>query len=364
VTRIRIAVVLVLAGLAVSGWGCAGRNLEAALLISDLAAGAGDSPFKRLTPVPSRQAVAFGPHRGDLYLPGDGDTGAIVLVPGAARAGKDDPRLVAFATSLARARFAVLVPDIASLRALEVSAADADVIVDGVRWLAQGHGGGAIGIAAISYATGPAVLAALAEPRVDLVVAVGGYHDLARVVGFFTTGYIDGVRRQPNAYGKWVFVASNAGRLYDSADRELLRLIALRKLADLEAPVDDLTARLGPEGGAVMRLLDNRDPAKVRDLIAALPPPIRREMDDLDLARRDLSGLHAKLFLVHGKDDRIVPAGESAALAAAVPKAELALLDHLAHADLEPGGLADSYALWRIVADLLDERDRLRGHNI
>jgi pimeloyl-ACP methyl ester carboxylesterase len=348
----------VLLALAIAGW-MIGRGLEAALVISDLAAGAGDSLFKRLTPPPARRPVVFAGHGGDLYLPAQGARGAMVLVPGAAREGKDDPRLIAFAHTLARARFAVLVPDIASLRALEVSAADAGVLADGVRWLAAEHGGGAVGIAAISYAAGPALLAALGEARVDMVVAVGGYHDLVRVLTFFTTGFVDGVPRQPNAYGKWVFVASNAGRLYDSADREVLRMIAALKMADPETPVDALAARLGPEGQAVMRLLDNRDPARVPALISALPPQVRGEIEALDLARRDLSKLRAKLFLIHGKDDRIVPAGESVSLAAAVPHAELALLDHLAHADLGPGSVIDFYALWRIVDDLLGERDRM-----
>src|SRR3970282_281862 len=48
----------------------------------------------------------------------------------AAPAAKDDPRLVAFATTLARARFLVLVPDVAGLRQLRVRAADAREIAD------------------------------------------------------------------------------------------------------------------------------------------------------------------------------------------------------------------------------------------
>ncbi len=362
---------LVLAAVAAAGLaGDVRRGVEAGLVLADLAAGPGDSLFKRLTPPPLRRELRYtldGTARsGDLYRPGDGsERGALVLVPGAARSGKDDPRLVALATTLARAGLVVLVPDIVSLRALEVSAADSRPIADAVRWLARGYGGG-IGIAAISYATGPAVLAALALPRVDLLVTVGGYYDVTRVVTFFTTGFVraggDWVPRQPNAYGKWVFVASNAARLTDPGDQVALAAISARKMADLDAPIADLVAHLTDQGRAVMALLDNRDPDRVPALMAALPPVVRDQMAALDLSHRDLSGLHAEAILIHGRDDRIVPAEESVALAAALPHARLVLLDHLAHADLTPGGLSDTGKVWLAVVDLLGSYDRFAGH--
>lgn len=336
--------------------------LEAALLLSDLGAGAQPTLYKKLTPQPERRPISFGPHKGDLYLPAEKAGAAIVLVPGAAKEGKNDPRLVNLATSLARARFLVLVPDLPSVRALEVSAADREPILDAVHYILDDRKPPAVGIAAISYAAGPALLAALAEPRVDFVVSVGGYYDLPAVLTFFTTGrYRDGAGQPwltgtPNDYGKWVFVRANARRLDDSADRALLAGIAERKMADLNAPIDDLSAKLSPQGRAVMAMLNNADPAKVGDLIDKLPPGIRAEIDRMDLAGKDLSQLKARLIAVHGRDDRIIPWTESAALARMAPKADLVLLDNLAHADLKAGGLADALALGNAVRLLLEQR--------
>jgi hypothetical protein len=295
-----------------------------------------------------------------------------VLVPGAAERGKDDPRLIAFATSLARARFLVLVPDIESLRALTIGPEDSDRIADALR-----HLGGredvpkpdALGLVAISYAVGPAILAAL-EPdlreRVGFVLAVGGYYDMEAAVTFFTTGrFREGPNapwrhKTPNAYGKWVFLRANAGRLEDDRDRWLLAAMARRKLADLEAPLDDLAARLGPEGRSVHRLLINNDPAAVPALIAALPQGLRADMAALDLARADLSRLKAELILLHGRDDAIIPYTESLALAAAAPadRVTLCLVDNLAHVELGPGSLPDSYRLLAATYRLLALRDR------
>lgn len=366
--RLLLLLAVVAAIMAAGFWaGWSPRPVEAALVLADLDAGAKPSLFKRLTPRPERQklAVSVGERRltGDLYLPGDKAGAGLVLVPGAARDGKDDPRLVALAQTLARARFVVLVPDIASLRAQEISAADRLPILDAARFLAEERRMPQVGVAAVSYGAVPALLAALEEPRIGFVAAIGAPHDLTALITFFTTGAHRAAPDQPwehatpNAYGKWVFVKANAKRLDDSGDRALLAAIADRRMADETSDIADLTAKLRPQGKAVMALLDNTDPDRVAPLLKALPAAIRAEIDALDLGPRDLSALRARLLLVHGRDDRIVPWTQSVTLSRRVPGAELTLLDNLAHADLRPGNLADATALWRIVTRLLEERD-------
>src|SRR5690606_18522519 len=103
----------------------------------------------------------------------------------------------------------------------------------------------------------------------------------------------------------------------------------------------------------------NKDPERTPELVALLPPAIRSEIYGLDLRRRDLSVLRARLLLLHGRDDPIIPYTESAALAAAMPgRATLYLVDSLAHVDLGPSGLVDTMRLWLAAYRLLEERDR------
>jgi pimeloyl-ACP methyl ester carboxylesterase len=351
------------------------RGLEAWALLDDLAAVEGPSRLKQSTSEPLREAVAYRidgrGYQGDLYRPAEGRGAPLVLVPGAAPEGKDDRRLVATAKSLARVRFMVLVPDIESLRRLHVSATDAEEIAAAVRHLAERSGTGseaAVGIVAISYAAGPAMIAALTPPAGDLVrfvVTIGGYYDLEAVTTFFTTGRyrespdVPWRYRRPNAYGKWVFLRSNASRLDQPRDRVLLDAMATRKLRDLNADIGDLVPRLGPEARSVYALLANRDPLKVPSLIAALPAPIRTEIATLDLKRRDLSRLGAEAILVHGRDDPIIPETESMALAEALPegRGHLYLVDNLAHVDLAPAGLGDNLVLLGAAMRLLELRD-------
>lgn len=351
------------------------RAFEAAKVLGDIAAGSGPSRLKETTPEPERLPVpGAGPEQplGDLYWPGERAEAALVLVPGAVEQGKDDPRLVAFANTFARVRFAVLVPEIPNLRTQQLSPEDARPIGVAIRYLggciAPTERAGSVGVMAISYAAGPALLAALAPANRDLVgflTAIGGYYDIEAVVTFFTTGYYrEGPdaswrHRAPNAYGKWLFVRANAARLAEPADQAVLAEIVARKLDDLDADITDLRVRLGPQGRAVMALLDNRDPDRVPALIDALPAPIQADLDALDLKRRDLSQLPFDLILLHGRDDPIIPATESQALAAAAPDdtSSLYVIDRLTHVDVGPGALLDSVGLWRAIYRLLSRRD-------
>src|SRR5439155_1987216 len=213
--------------------------------------------------------------------------GAVVVVPGLTPDGKDDQRVVALAKSLARARFLVLVPDIPNTRALKVSAADGVFIADAVEELAQrGAGGGEhrVGLVAISYAVGPAVLAASQAPAADhvgFIVAIGGYYEIEAAIAFVTTGYYrapDGSwpHAPPNEWGKWIFLRSDADRVTNRSDRDRLLRIAGRKLADAAAEIGGLVAPLEAEGRAIYELIANRDPGRVPALVARLPEAIRQ----------------------------------------------------------------------------------------
>lgn len=374
--RVLLVLATALAAAVLVGLGaCFRHGYDTTLMLADLAGLQAPLPDHR--PAAGRSEITYnsrdGERAADLYTPrGASDVAAragLVLVPGAAEGGRRDARLVEFAEVLARSGFAVLVPDIPSFRELRPSPDSARAIGDGVEQLRTGGAlaaGLRLGIGAFSIASGPAVLAVLDAPpgrAVDFLLLVGGYHDLPRTLGYLTTGYFeaDGEPRQraPDAYGKWVYALSNATRLEDPADRAALTAMARRKLDDLAADIDDLAARLGPAGRAVYAFIDNRDPARVPELLAGLPAAVRSDIRDLDLAARDLGGIRAEFILVHGLDDNIIPYTESVSLAAALPagRAELFLLEGLHHVDREARG-PDAWRMWRALQALLAQRDR------
>ena len=340
------------------------RTLEAAGLLADIAHPRTAQPVARAE---IAYAGAGGLRRAHVYRPERRRAG-LVLVPGAAEAGMRDPRLVGFADALRRRGFVVLVPGLAGEDPLQVSAADAGAVADAVRHLTATPGFEQVGLAALSYAVGPTIIAALRDDirhSISFILAIGGYHDIMAGVAFITTGAFREAPVGPwrtlpvDARAKWLFLRANAGRVDDRSDARLLAAIARRRLADPQADTAGLAARLGPQGRAVYRLLVNRDPDRVPALVAALPARLRAEIVDLDLSRRDLTRLQADLILIHGRGDPMVPFSESVALAhAARPgTASLSLLGGLDHVDIAALGPQDIAVLLRAAYRVLSERD-------
>lgn len=371
------------------------RHFEAVQILRDLAAG-GDAALSGRRAV-LRQSVDYTvagrARHADLYLPGTlagcvktrsevagCPRAGIVAVPGAAPLGKDDPRFTAFAATLARAGFAVLAPDLAGLRQLRVRPSDAREIADAFAYLASRPElapGGRSGMFAFSYAVGPTVLAALEDDireRVRYIVGVGGYHDLPRAMRFFTTGWFEHAGQwhhlSPDETGKMVLLYASLDYLAGSSDRMIFeRMVALR-MRDPNADPGPLAAGLSSDAQAVYALAANHDPARFSVLFDRLPEAMRADIGRLDLARRDLKQLKARLILLHGKSDTLIPYPESLALAAAAPPGQASVLlirRVLGHVDLNrfdllawrfwSEDLPDLWRLWRVIDLLLAQRE-------
>ena len=341
---------------------------EAGLVLEDLVTS--DSRLRRRTPKPGFRALhtSVGGRRlpGDLYLPAGSVRAGIVLVPGLAVAGRNDPRLVALARTLARVDFMVLIPDVPGFRAYRMGSDDVEVLVAAVQALEAAPEMQAqipVGIGAFSFAVGPALVAALdtrVAERVDFIVAVGGYQDLRRLITYYTTGAHRDDRDTPTPYdkGKWIFALGVSEKLPDTSDRLAIQAVARRAIyanageSDVPAP-----ASLSPGGAALLELLTNTTPERVPALLARLPATLRAEITALNPAEQPMNRLRGQLLLLHGRGDNIIPYTESVALAESVPAghAELFIIDGLAHVDLQPTA-GDVDILMEMVNALLDQR--------
>lgn len=402
---------LILLPLLVLLTGCTPALLfDGTLVLLDLAAADGPSRLKQTTETPLRHSLNYTvegrSHSADLYLPGTLDNcapeggeqagqgaargqhcprAAIVVVPGAVPQGKDDPRLVAFATTLARVSFAVLTPDLAGFRELRIRPSDSRDIADAFAYLVSRPElvpDGRAGLFAFSYAVGPAVLAALEEDirgQVRFVVGLGGYYDLVGAIRFFTTGWYEHEGRwhytTPDDTGRMVLVYSSldyleGGRQDGSLSDRLIfdQMVALR-LRSPQADLSPLAAGLSRGGQTLYALAVNPDPERFPALFARLPTAMRTDIERLNLAHHDLQPLKAHLILVHGRNDSLIPYPESLALAAAVPvgQARVFLIHQvLGHVDLNLATLfswrfwskelPDLWRLWRVIDLLLAQR--------
>lgn len=344
------------------------RGYDALLILLDIQAGAGPSRLKHATRDPVRTAADFRilerDHPADRYQPADrAPRATLVLLHGLTPAGRREPRLVRFATTMARAGFNVVVPDLPGMRSLAVGTEDVRDVTDTLRRVldpAAYRGCGTVGLMGFSFAVGPALIAALApevRERVAFVVAVGGYYDLADAITYSTTGHDPTSgrgTRPPAPEGKWWLVQGQSRRLPRVEDRALLDELAQRRLRDPAATVDDLLAQLSPDGRAVYALVANTDPERVRELIRQLPVAIRDQLRALDLAQQNLEALRAHLLLIHGTDDNVIPVGHSRRLLARLGTERASLFEPrgLDHVDVTPG-LRDTWQLWQATRKLL-----------
>jgi hypothetical protein len=341
--------------------GCGG---EAGRLLTDIEAGPGPSALKAETPAPTLRAASVPGTEADLWVPGEAPLARLVLLPGLSEDGRRDPRLVPLAQSLARARFLVLVPDLPAARRLRADASDAAIVAAAVDALPEGPG--PAGLAAISYAAGPALLAA-AKPevgaRLAFVATLGAYQDTAAVITWLATNSYrlpgEGWRQgAASPAALWGFLLAVAATLPDAGDRALLAAIARDRLSGQDRPA--LAARLSPSGRAVLALAETRDPEMIARQISALPADMQATLEALTLTPARLAGFRPCAILVHGEADPVIPWSESARLAALLgPRAVLHVVPGLDHIDPRGLNLAGRLALLEAGRDLLRARDGL-----
>ena len=286
--------------------------------------------------------------KADLFLPqGNSKRSGILLNHGVIDTGKDDPRLKRFAEILCRSGFVVLIPDFKGMRSFRIGPADIDEVQTAFNYFTSLKNyvlPQSCGLFGFSYGAGPTILAACRpgmRNKVRFIIAFGAYYDLKNVLSFIASGNFEfeGKRyfRQPQEYGKWVFLANNLDLVVSPEDRSILQRILQVKLRDEKAPIDHFIPFLGKEGKNILALLSHSDPSQTDILIKKLPPAIQTQIEALSVAPV-MNKLHADLILAHGKDDDMIPFTETLRLARAVPdphRVYVQILRSYSHVDPE-----------------------------
>lgn len=266
------------------------------------------------------------------YVPADPDDPPILLVPGVHAGGIDEPRLVQFARDVASMGRTVVTAELPDLKAYRISPRTTDMIEDAALWLSS-HSGyardGRIGMMGISFAGGLSIVAGSRpslRDRVAFVLSFGGHGDLPRTLKYLCTGELPGGgSRPPHDYGIAIILLGVADQMVPS---EQVRPLNDSILAFLHASHVDMWDKEQAQ----------REFARARDLATALPEPARTLMNYVntrDVARLgplllphvgELGGHEAlspskapaptfPVYLLHGTDDNVIPAVESALLA-------------------------------------------------
>ncbi len=336
VRRLGLVVVLVVLFGAIPGYG----HVRAAAFLARFTAG--DAPRTGLaafgayevdeqpldfTPAADAAREGHAVVHGRLYVPrGRKDPPGIVLAHGVHYKGIDEPRLVRFARTIAESGIAVYTPLLAEIADYHIDPATIDDIGGAAITLRGWCGKTSVGVMGLSFAGGLSLLAA-ADPRyassISFVVAVGAHDSLERVARFFVEDEIaepSGAKLAMKAhdYGAVVLMYGYVDRFFTERDVPMARN-ALREL--LHENFDEakkLALELSPEAAAKMQLVfDHREDVlgpEILRVVQTSAPMMARVSP-----HGNLSGLRARVFLLHGAGDSVIPPSETRWLAVDAP---------------------------------------------
>ncbi|MEX0952855.1 MAG: hypothetical protein WDZ26_03395 [Nitriliruptoraceae bacterium] len=283
----------------------------------------------------------------------------IVLVPGATRHGRADPRTREVAHAIARRGRTVVIPELDVYRE-QLVGHDVDRLVAVVEELARD--GARVTLGGISFAGALALLAA-SDLEVDartlgqaspvaLVATFGAYVDLIEV----TTAVLVGESR----VGDQSFTWEPDTRSRDVVRAQVMALLEPSARDVVEAAVaGDLDLRLVPEDlRAVIDLLTATTWSEATDATRRLPSPMVARLHEMSPARVG-DHLDTPVVAMHARRDPVIPFAELIRLGQQQPQAELLALEGFGHVDRDAGGglratVSDARTAWSFAFSVLE----------
>jgi dienelactone hydrolase len=315
--------------------------------------------------------------RGRVYRPPSTNGPATLLVPGVHAGGVDEPRLIQFARDVASMGRIVVTAELPDLKQYSITPRSTEVIEDAALWLSDRSGYAPdrrIGVMGISFAGGLSIVAASRpslRDRVAFVMSFGGHGDLPRTLRYLCTGVQpDGSMRPPHDYGIAIILLGVADRVVPGPQAQPLRdaILAFLHASHVDmidkaqgsvqfTRARDLAAKLEEPARTLMNYVNERDVARLGPILL---PHVSALGDDTALSPVRSPLPPFPVYLLHGTDDNVIPAVESALLAhhLRVRGAEVEQLATplITHAEVDRSAAAR--AIWNLVvfwADLLDE---------
>jgi len=308
-----------------------------------------------------------------MYLPrGVGFAPGILVLHGMHELGIDEPRLVGFARSLAASGFFVMTPLVPGIADYRVQAESADLIGTAAQNFAQQLSVPKVGIFAISFSGGLALLAASDpqySPAIAWVASVGGYYDLAHVLRFFANGEAvrpDGTieHLSPHEYGPLIVVYDEPGDFFSPHDAPIAHDALKLLLSGNGKASEAQTQAMTPGGRQIMQDIYHKHREVLTPVVLAEIGKRREELAAASPAGR-LRFLHVPVLLLHSSDDTIIPPTELLWISRDILKEYLVsaiISPAISHVEVgSKAGLWDKLALVHWMAMLIREARSTAG---
>jgi dienelactone hydrolase len=314
-----------------------------------------------------------------VYRPVRARGPALLIFPGVHGGGVDEPRLVSMARQLAAAGGTVITVPLPDLRAYRLTVRSVDMIEDAIVWASRTFGtDGRIGVAGISFAGGLTLVAAGrpgVSDRLTSVFALGAHADLPRVLRYLCGEGTPATL--PPAARLWRSAVFSASRSHTWCPRNRSRRSTTPWLRSSMRPsaegMNPARAKQLFEGAraeeaalpepshTLMRAVNARD---VRTLGRALGSFAEEVGGAPELSPARSPATSARVFLLHGTADSVIPSTETLALQAYLtargnPPVQVLLTPLVTHADARADvPLGDTWRLIRFWTGLWNGLER------
>lgn len=273
---------------------------------------------------------------------------AIVLYHGATPHGEEHPALVQLARALAHAGLIVFVPHLPQLKAVIIDETSADTM-RGFYESIQGHprvSPGRISLAGTSFAGGIMLKAMLEEsmhqPPPRAVMTYGTYCDLELTLRFILTGIVKTeeyeISVEPDNWGQVIFFYNYLEHIPGDFSRAAVRSVLEYYVQDRVEEGEAAKNELSPVDRCMVDLIltpGNPESATLADMVLEHAKPI---LDALSPSRFH-EKIHFPIWVLHGRDDRMVPYTEALAMKRLLQRrVHLHVTSLYAHRDFGSGG--------------------------
>lgn len=333
-----------------------------------------------------------------LYRPDGPARLAVTLVPGAHMDGIDETRLVGMAQDLARTGYTVLTVAPPDLRRFRITPENTDIIEDAATWLSMQRDlapGGHIGMFGISFSGGLSIVAA-GRPglrdRVSVVLSFGGHGDLLRVMRYLCSGksaYETGSAASydapptvtgaehvtfspPHDYGVAVVLLTLTDRVVPADQVQPLQhgittfltassltLIDQRRADERFAEARAYALSLPEPARTLMGYVNDRDVTELGRILLPAVESVASESSQPSLSPERSRAPQARVMLLHGADDNVIPSSETISLAKYLTgqtQVRALLSGLITHAEVDrDSSLADAWHLSAFWRDLMRE---------
>jgi pimeloyl-ACP methyl ester carboxylesterase len=252
----------------------------------------------------------------DRYEPQLRYRGTLVVVHGMSPKGKDDVRILALCSALSSVGFRVLAPEIASIKALKIEASQVNELAEIFSAIADDAAltpSGKLGVLAPSF-SGAMSLAAASRPGVceciEAICAIGAFTQVDTVMSYLLQA------QDADPYGRFIALKKIIPLIYPddtwmegALDAAIDDNLNARCMSDLDNALNTYLKNVPePDRADILRLFQD---ARYREsLFFRSKGILSEELAAIDVMQ-NIAGLKAKVFLLHGRDDTVIPCEQS-----------------------------------------------------